>query len=278
VRRLSRWMARTTEEWRAPAEAESDDSDEHAQTQSSYLQVLLNDYTLLREDLQSVEQVTATLMSIAVALIGALGVFLLRVCDGSSSSGCDPQPELWPPVYALLPLPPLAILGFIGSVGNVNTLRTYYLRLIERAISRESGSQTEVLADSRASVPNSVQRRVPVPSFTHLQLELTGLRRGSMRVRFLFLATYIAIGVLFIGATGFSLWLVEPTLEPPRALGQARSGDGSRPTGVGFRCWQPASIRSLWLCSLGRSGSARLAGASSGCEWSRALTPSGDDR
>jgi hypothetical protein len=218
VRRLSGLVVRSAERWRdalARLQPGSDEAVEESRDPNSYLQVLLNDYTLLREDLQSVEQVTATLMSIAVALIGALGAFLLRVCDASGGGGCNPQPELWPPVYALLPLPPLAILGYVGTVGNVNTIRVYYLRLIERAISRESGDRTELLAGARALVSGSVGRRVPVPSFTHLQLELTSLRRGSFRARFLFLAIYIAVGVLFIGAIAFSLWLVEPTLEPP---------------------------------------------------------------
>jgi hypothetical protein len=165
-----------------------------------YLETLVTDYTVLREDRQSMDQVVAALISVAVALIGGLGAFLARTCKGTSLS-CSPQ--IWPPIYGILPLVPLAVLAQFGSLANVHTIRSYYTRAVEE--------QLQMLASSpeiryRDSAP------IRLPNFSQLVDRMVSQRRGRgfLRYQFLVLVMYLTIGVLFIGVTIWCLFLTRP--------------------------------------------------------------------
>ncbi len=164
--------------------------------ESGALQVLLNDYYIAREEEHAFQTVVTTLMSVAVALIGAIVVFIYNSCDLSRSKDCI---HVQPWVYAALPLGPLVILSYLGVVANTATVRSYYMRALERELHELGGRHTTILE------PDA--QPLLFPSFVHLIHPIVSQRRGLARYRFLAFTFYVAMGGLFFGLACTSLYL-----------------------------------------------------------------------
>jgi hypothetical protein len=175
-------------------------SSEVSASADRYLNALAADYVALREDHQSLDQVTAALISVAVVLMGTLGALLFGSCDlRGGRVTCSPR--IPPAVYAFLPLGPLAILSLFGAIANVNTLRSYYMRAVEREMQTVAGSPPVEFRGGG---------RIRLPSFGQLVDGVVSQRGGLARYRFLNFLIYLTMGVLFIGSTALCLLLTRP--------------------------------------------------------------------
>jgi hypothetical protein len=118
-----------------------------------HLQVLLTEYEAARDDERANGAAIVAFASVAVALLGGLVAVLVQDCRDDWVPGC------WAvdgSVYALLPLPPLILLAYGLYLAMGNSVRSYYLRVLEREI--------HGLVDVRAS-------SVRIPASTHLSAQ-----------------------------------------------------------------------------------------------------------
>jgi hypothetical protein len=161
------------------------------------LEVLISDYEIAREDGRGLDQLVIALLSLAAVLIAGVGAIVAKGCSYKTSLRCDAQ--VWPPVYAFLPLGPLAALSVATLLGVQNTLRSYYLRALERKVYE--------LTDAESFEGGG---RLRLPGFTHLSLHLFGLHRGANLYRYLSAMLFVAIAVFALAITAASVLRAKP--------------------------------------------------------------------
>ena len=164
--------------------------------------MLLNEYYIAREDEQQFQTILATMISVAVALLGAIIVVFYQSCDLNPSDNCL---RIRPIVYVALPFGPLVVLAYIGVLSNVASARSFYLRALERQLHEYADGTSMPLGPESPGSMNG--RSLPVPMFMHLVHVVTSQRHGFLRYRYLTFLFYMAMAVMFFGVTATSLVL-----------------------------------------------------------------------
>ncbi|MDP9342054.1 MAG: hypothetical protein M3Q23_08130 [Actinomycetota bacterium] len=157
-------------------------------------QLLIADFEATREDDRGGDAVATALISIGIALLGGLGVVVFKSCPMlHRTHGCLNIPRQ---ILALLPLGPLAVLAFFAQVGTVATMRSFYLRELERELA------------SRLGVSAGQLRRIP--SLRHLTMPLVSQRRGIGPFRVLSALWPAVLLIAFGGLSALSVSLAAP--------------------------------------------------------------------
>jgi hypothetical protein len=180
------------------------------------LDALLNAYDSATQDERNAVQVTAILVSVAIALLGAIGGVLLQTCSlrglPPGTPDCLDIPD-W--VNALLPLGPLAVLAHFMPIATTSTARYFYLRTLEREIAFRTGAAAPLLGRSlhgagRLTAATGDTPALPIPSFYHLVHPVHSQRTGWRRFRYFITITYLGVGVTYVGLTIYLLTRTDP--------------------------------------------------------------------
>lgn len=152
------------------------------------LDLLLADYHAAREDERSLAATQGSSISVAVSLLALLAAALTQTCNLGNSSNCVQIPELF---LAAAPLGPVAVVAYLALFGAVSTIRSYYLRAIEREFQAYSHRPFTGLGS------------VGPGTYTGLAIELTSLRRGRVGYRLLINTIFMAVLLVFGGLTAY---------------------------------------------------------------------------
>lgn len=150
--------------------------------------LLLADYQAAREDERSLVAAQGTSISVAVALLALLAAALTQTCNLGSGSNCVRVPDLF---LAAAPLGPVAVVAYLAMFGAVSTIRSYYLRALEREL--------------RAYAPQAFDGygEIGPATYAGLTIEVTSLRRGRMGYRLLTNTIFAAVLLVFGGLTAY---------------------------------------------------------------------------
>ena len=150
------------------------------------LQILLSEYEAGRDDDRSTGNSVTALASVAVALLGGIVAVLMQDCRTSPAAECW---RISDSVYAILPLPPMVLMAYGLFLSAGNSVRSYYLRLIERELSQTSGDVASI----------------QVPASVHLSSEIAR-PRGTGRIWQVMLhGSWTAIFVILVGVISVAL-------------------------------------------------------------------------
>ncbi|MEU6020829.1 hypothetical protein [Micromonospora sp. NBC_01739] len=150
----------------------------------SRLAVLISDYEMARDDERSFVGTMAALIGVAVALATAVVAAVSQTCTAGQKEECFPVHDA---VLAATPLPTLAVLAYMQMIGIVATMRSYYMRAIEKEL------QTYAV-DPLVAVP-----ALRPASLIGVTTEIISLRRGRLAFRLLSLLIYFCVVVVFGG-------------------------------------------------------------------------------
>lgn len=173
-----------------------------------YVASLLADYEGARSDERSWAQLLGTLFGILVALLGFLAAALpsLDIFGCTETSGdCHVANGF---LLAAIPVAPVAVLAFAITVGIPGTIRSYYMRALEREIRRVVGErQISALPDTD----------IPAISWIEVSIEATSLRRGRPLYRVLMLVIFVCVIIAYGGLVVVIFKRVEPALQAAMA-------------------------------------------------------------
>lgn len=151
---------------------------------STRLAILLEDYSNCRDDDRNWWMVVATLVAVAITLVGLLFAAVTQTCRFNTSASCTRVPDY---VVAGAPLLPIAIVAFMQMIGTLSTVRSFYLRAIEQEIRGYAGGPLKALP------------MLEPASYIDLTMEITSMRRGRLAYRLLAVALIIATLMVFGG-------------------------------------------------------------------------------
>jgi len=157
-----------------------------AQDPKQQFDVLLADYESCREDERSLSSAMVTAFSIAVTLIGVMAAAVTQTCQFSGSQGCTHVPDY---VLAASPTIPIALLTYVTMLGIGATLRSFYIRGLEKRL--QEYSFTPFLGELIA------------PSIVGVTVELTSLRRGNLAYRIIANFMMAIVLLIFGGYTAY---------------------------------------------------------------------------
>lgn len=152
------------------------------------LQILLSDYSGLRDDERNTLATQGVAVTIAIALLGGLVAFASQSCALSSDhKSCTDVPTAF---LATAPAIPFAALGFVLLQGVVSVVRSYYMRLVELEL------------QARTTIKFKQFSRLGPASFIGLTMEVMSLRRGHWSYQALvglivFITTFTFGGITF---------------------------------------------------------------------------------
>jgi hypothetical protein len=149
--------------------------------------VLLLDYEMGRDDERNHFAVQASLFAIALTVLGLFSALLTQSCHFSQ----QPCLELPDPMLALAPFAPLAIIVYVQLVGSVGTLRSFYLRSLER----------EIRETLRPNGNIQVYDGLRLPSYIELVTAHGTVARGTRGPRQLIAFIFLGVLVVFGGLT-----------------------------------------------------------------------------
>jgi hypothetical protein len=158
------------------------------------LALLLHESTQARDDDRYMSTQFATIISVAVALIVAMATLFSKTCAAGDKGcpcpadyvQCNPETGLTPIpswIYGVAPMLPAALVAYGILLSMTMTLRSYYMRIMERKIHKLTGQ---------------LNAELPVPSWSHLQLEVTGQARSGFFSRLNWLVMYTIIGAIML--------------------------------------------------------------------------------
>jgi len=162
----------------------------------------LADYQATREDDRTFATATITSTSIAAGLLGLIGAGLTQVCavKGIKAPATGPTPDCANPpdlFLGLAPMAPVAIAATMIMAVAVATVRSYYIRALERELRDYSPEKFKDLGG------------VGPGSYTTLLTEITSLRRGRPTYRLLANFSVATVIVVFGGMTWYIGTLVD---------------------------------------------------------------------
>jgi hypothetical protein len=216
---------------------------EHPRDQA--LDVLLVDYQAGRDDDRTNWSGVTTIFSIAIASIALCGTIIVKLCD-ETLAGCRVE-QPWFIVASLMV--PAGLLAHLQALGAMATLRSFYLRALEREIALRLGPSSEI---------GSLNRRMQSPA----QMELLqtyystsqGLSGYTLLSGIMLISAALGFGTLAIlGASVVPVaWrLVIVGIFVPVTIGilgqfvhASRGGRDSFKTAVG--AYQTRRIEPLW--------------------------------
>jgi hypothetical protein len=146
-------------------------------SESKRLDVLLLDYEMAREDERSMISAITTTYGALVALLALLGAM---ITGGKKISE---------PLLAAAPLLPLAVLAYVQMLGIQATVRSYYMRGLERELQKYVGAPIASLG------------QLPPASYVGVIIELISLRRGKIGYRLVANSILLIITTVFGGLT-----------------------------------------------------------------------------
>jgi hypothetical protein len=169
-----------------------------------YLAALLNDYRLARDDERNWFPVVSALVTLIVTTLGALA-FETQTDTFTKclpKSDCGAQRDL---LLVLFPLAPLAGLGLIALAGMQSTIRSRYLRTLEREIRAAVGRD-----DSRVrSLPRATrdQREEVEAAFllrwSDISSSVNETRRGQTIYRLIVDGLFLGIAAIYAGLLSY---------------------------------------------------------------------------
>ncbi|MFD9969083.1 hypothetical protein ACFWYA_13015 [Streptomyces sp. NPDC059011] len=161
-----------------------------------HFEVLSLDYEMAREDERTFQNIQAAVVAVTVALLAAIGTVVSDACQLIKQKGCTNFPDLF---LAGAPSIPLASLAFLQLLGVVSSLRSYYLRAVEKEL--------RTYATSPLSDLNTVGTVKP-GSYMGLMGEVTTMRRGRAGYRVM----AIMIMLIALGFFGGLTWYIATRL------------------------------------------------------------------
>lgn len=174
------------------------------------LDVLMADYLASRDDERTFTSVAATFFGLALTALSIMGFNLLSDCQltGQLPPACHNTP-----VYALAaaPLIPLALIAYMQITGSQATIRSFYLRALERDIRNSIALDERQLASySPLIAASGIEGYSPlmVASSTELKVASSSLSRGANGTRVLTTLLFVSILIVFGGVTAISIAIV----------------------------------------------------------------------
>src|SRR5712691_8709903 len=147
------------------------------------LNLLMHESAQARDDDRYMSTQFAVIISVALGLIGAMATVFYQTClDGScpTDSKLTPVP-LW--VYVGAPILPTVLVAYVVLLATVQGLRSYYIRTIEVRIHQ---------------LTNQGHSDLPIPSWGHLQLDVTGQTHSRGFARLSWWLIYLIISLLVL--------------------------------------------------------------------------------
>src|SRR5664279_5005687 len=135
-------------------------AEKHQTAELRMLDLLLQEAAQARDDDRYWISQFAVIISVALGLVLALGTLFYNTC--SEGYSCQPATKLIPVpiwIYIGAPLLPIVLIAYAVLTATTSTLRSYYLRTIERRIH---------------AITNQLDDNFPVPSWSHIQLDVNG--------------------------------------------------------------------------------------------------------
>jgi len=147
------------------------------------LNLLMHESAQARDDDRYMFAQFATIISAAVVLILAMAALFYQTCLDVScptDSKLTPVP-LW--VYVSAPILPTVLVAYAVLLATVQGLRSYYIRTIEVRIHQ---------------LTNQDHSDLPIPSWGHLQIDVTGQTHSRGFARISWWLIYIIISLLVV--------------------------------------------------------------------------------
>lgn len=166
-----------------------------SQADATRLQLLLGEYAEARDDDRYYFTQFTTLVTLALSLIVVMAGVYSQTCAQGSSECADKtltKIPVW--VYIGGPILPTALLSYSVVLSTVNTLRSYYLRTLEVQLHDLTGQRQEGL---------------PVPSWSHITLEVSGQSSASPLPRLNWYLMY-SIAILIVVVWGHVIFFKIP--------------------------------------------------------------------
>lgn len=165
--------------------------------QEAKLLILTTDYSAARDDERTLTAVEATFFGLALTALSIIGFSLIGDCRLVTTSTCYYTPDY---VLAAAPLVPLAIIAYLQIIGSNATIRSFYLRILEREIRLTVGTGGR----NFASYPG-----LPLLSATDLSVAHGSLREGARGPRILTNLIFFSVLVVFGGVAVASILIVD---------------------------------------------------------------------
>lgn len=158
---------------------------------SDLLNLLMQESAQARDDDRYTSTQFATIISVALGLVLAMGTLFYNTCaegyNCQSGTKLNPVP-IW--IFVCAPMLPVVLIAYTVILSTIQTLRSYYLRSLERQIHELSGQHAEEL---------------PVPSWGHVQLAVTGQSNARGVTMMNWLLVYTVLAMLLFGCIYLSL-------------------------------------------------------------------------
>lgn len=151
------------------------------------LDLLLHEIAEVRDDDRYMFAQYVAIVTAALLVIGAMATLFYQTCLAGSSS-CTPGGVMGVPVsiwiYIGAPLLPVALIAYAVLISAIMVLRSYYLRTLE-------GKVHELTRQSNV--------QLPVPSWSHFQLEITGQSASGGPGRLILVLIYGIVCLMILG-------------------------------------------------------------------------------
>jgi hypothetical protein len=157
---------------------------------NNLLALLLHESAQARDDDRYMSSQLAVVIGSAITLILGMAVFFYTTCPVGAAPNTEYCPHttfiaipIWLYVSALMP--PIGLLGYAVTISTTMALRSYYMRVLERRIHE---------------LTNQLDTELPIPSWAHLQLEITGQAHAGLLARLNWYVIYIITMLTVLGA------------------------------------------------------------------------------
>ncbi|MDQ0830545.1 hypothetical protein QF032_002389 [Streptomyces achromogenes] len=154
--------------------------------------ILKMDYEMARDDERTFSNIQAAVASIAVALLAVIATIVSDTCQLSDAKDCKRVPDFF---LAAAPSVPFAALAFLQLLGAVSSIRSYYIRALEREL---RGYARRPLTELHSISP------IQPASYFELITEVTTMRRGRSGYRVL---SFLVLSVTFLVFAGFTVYI-----------------------------------------------------------------------
>jgi hypothetical protein len=163
-------------------------------------QALLADYSNCRDDERQSQIAIATMASIAMAYLTAVVALIPDPCPLNE---IPREACLSPWIFSLVPLPPFGLIAWVTLQGATATIRSFYLRALERRI--------EAVAEALPGETLDAKREsLATPSMTRLAMIVWSPRRGITVFRYLQGALLASVSALLLVVIVSALMRIQP--------------------------------------------------------------------
>lgn len=148
------------------------------------LGILVHESGQAREDDRIMHTILASLIAVAISLVIAMAALFANTCPkGHCPLGTDlTAVPIW--VYIIAPMLPISLISYTILISSVGTVRSYYMRVIEHKICQLTKQNHDTL---------------PVPSWAHIQLEVTSQTHSGWLARLNWNLVYGIVLIMLLG-------------------------------------------------------------------------------